>query len=149
MSESILVFERRRRHTRCALVTGVQTCALPICTVHFDRLDLILGPTDLLQPAPQRLPDPRAFVGTAIPVRPPCLQCSLSPVGDLVSLCALEMQRLSQRSFLLFDDIWMTRKLPTHPRKQLCMRLLKSNALHDRIAKFTYIPTDCQLKASV
>src|SRR3546814_7901080 len=22
----------RRRHTRCALVTGVQTCALPICT---------------------------------------------------------------------------------------------------------------------
>src|SRR3546814_7436071 len=22
---------RRRRHTRCALVTGVQTCALPIC----------------------------------------------------------------------------------------------------------------------
>src|SRR3546814_2135654 len=24
-------FSRRRRHTRCALVTGVQTCALPIC----------------------------------------------------------------------------------------------------------------------
>src|SRR3546814_6070238 len=23
----------RRRHTRCALVTGVQTCALPICTI--------------------------------------------------------------------------------------------------------------------
>src|SRR3546814_2595460 len=28
----ILFFvSRRRRHTRCALVTGVQTCALPIC----------------------------------------------------------------------------------------------------------------------
>src|SRR3546814_6985943 len=25
------VFSSRRRHTRCALVTGVQTCALPIC----------------------------------------------------------------------------------------------------------------------
>src|SRR3546814_6452009 len=24
-------FSCRRRHTRCALVTGVQTCALPIC----------------------------------------------------------------------------------------------------------------------
>src|SRR3546814_3538053 len=24
-------FSRRRRHTSCALVTGVQTCALPIC----------------------------------------------------------------------------------------------------------------------
>src|SRR3546814_21178824 len=28
-------FSSRRRHTRCALVTGVQTCALPIC----NRLD--------------------------------------------------------------------------------------------------------------
>src|SRR3546814_1682027 len=25
-----IFFESRRRHTRCALVTGVQTCALPI-----------------------------------------------------------------------------------------------------------------------
>src|SRR3546814_8752112 len=29
-------FSSRRRHTRCALVTGVQTCALPIC----DRLSV-------------------------------------------------------------------------------------------------------------
>src|SRR3546814_3645039 len=27
----MFVFSSRRRHTRCALVTGVQTCALPIC----------------------------------------------------------------------------------------------------------------------
>src|SRR3546814_5700103 len=27
-------FSSRRRHTRCALVTGVQTCALPISDVH-------------------------------------------------------------------------------------------------------------------
>src|SRR3546814_1221095 len=26
-------YSSRRRHTRCALVTGVQTCALPICGV--------------------------------------------------------------------------------------------------------------------
>src|SRR3546814_17133356 len=26
----LLIFSSRRRHTRCALVTGVQTCALPI-----------------------------------------------------------------------------------------------------------------------
>src|SRR3546814_8292926 len=25
------LFSSRRRHTRCSLVTGVQTCALPIC----------------------------------------------------------------------------------------------------------------------
>src|SRR3546814_6168494 len=28
----MLLLSSRRRHTRCALVTGVQTCALPICT---------------------------------------------------------------------------------------------------------------------
>src|SRR3546814_3562412 len=28
-------FSSRRRHTRCALVTGVQTCALPISDVMF------------------------------------------------------------------------------------------------------------------
>src|SRR3546814_9081529 len=28
---SSFFFSSRRRHTRCALVTGVQTCALPIC----------------------------------------------------------------------------------------------------------------------
>src|SRR3546814_944342 len=30
---SVFFFSSRRRHTSCALVTGVQTCALPICLV--------------------------------------------------------------------------------------------------------------------
>src|SRR3546814_3411604 len=30
---SFFFFSSRRRHTRCALVTGVQTCALPIYTL--------------------------------------------------------------------------------------------------------------------
>src|SRR3546814_8831160 len=30
-SSVIFFFSSRRRHTRCALVTGVQTCALPTC----------------------------------------------------------------------------------------------------------------------
>src|SRR3546814_2321496 len=30
MALSFVFFSSRRRHTRCALVTGVQTCALPI-----------------------------------------------------------------------------------------------------------------------
>src|SRR3546814_19015476 len=32
-------FSSRRRHTRCALVTGVQTCALPICNRQGTRGD--------------------------------------------------------------------------------------------------------------
>src|SRR3546814_12009536 len=41
-------FSSRRRHTRCALVTGVQTCALPIYrrTVHYVES----SPEDQLQP---------------------------------------------------------------------------------------------------
>src|SRR3546814_8194489 len=34
----IFFFSSRRRHTRCALVTGVQTCALPIVIIGVDRL---------------------------------------------------------------------------------------------------------------
>src|SRR3546814_5977186 len=38
----VLFFPSRRRHTRCALVTGVQTCALPIlaptCGASIERL---------------------------------------------------------------------------------------------------------------
>src|SRR3546814_10062153 len=30
MGRVVFFFSSRRRHTRCALVTGVQTCALPI-----------------------------------------------------------------------------------------------------------------------
>src|SRR3546814_8905462 len=31
-------FSSRRRHTRCALVTGVQTCALPISSIRHDSI---------------------------------------------------------------------------------------------------------------
>src|SRR3546814_950280 len=40
------VFSSRRRHTRCALVTGVQTCALPI-----SRTLPVTEPTLLFYPA--------------------------------------------------------------------------------------------------
>src|SRR3546814_8775009 len=33
----VCFFSSRRRHTRCALVTGVQTCALPIWMQHAGR----------------------------------------------------------------------------------------------------------------
>src|SRR3546814_16816131 len=36
LDAGLFFFSSRRRHTRCALVTGVQTCALPISTpTHF------------------------------------------------------------------------------------------------------------------
>src|SRR3546814_4254193 len=37
MSFYVFFFTSRRRHTRCALVTGVQTCALPIFSSLLDQ----------------------------------------------------------------------------------------------------------------
>src|SRR3546814_10763685 len=37
----IFFFSSRRRHTRCALVTGVQTCALPICLAASEGVNLV------------------------------------------------------------------------------------------------------------
>src|SRR3546814_3330350 len=42
-------FSSRRRHTRCALVTGVQTCALPILLL---KLPPSLPTIDTVQPSP-------------------------------------------------------------------------------------------------
>src|SRR3546814_14540246 len=64
---SIFFFSIRRRHTRCALVTGVQTCALPISLVDHTTSDggrttrpWSARQTGEIRMAPQRL------VGTAL-----------------------------------------------------------------------------------
>src|SRR3546814_9575801 len=44
MLDVTFFFSSRRRHTICALVTGVQTCALPICSaVRPDGEDFLLS----------------------------------------------------------------------------------------------------------
>src|SRR3546814_9579044 len=37
IGNGVCFFSSRRRHTRCALVTGVQTCALPISVAHAEE----------------------------------------------------------------------------------------------------------------
>src|SRR3546814_9534406 len=67
-------FSSRRRHTRCALVTGVQTCALPISPYIFHlegNSELCEEPCDLLDigrcPAAEE-PQHEALM----PTEPPC-----------------------------------------------------------------------------
>src|SRR3546814_2534169 len=52
---SLFFFSSRRRHTRCALVTGVQTCALPI---YFASVDIVFCalPHGLSQDLVRQLP---------------------------------------------------------------------------------------------
>src|SRR3546814_5908525 len=44
-------FSSRRRHTRCALVTGVQTCALPISPLALILVASLMVMTDLVPSA--------------------------------------------------------------------------------------------------
>src|SRR3546814_3581460 len=70
MKSIIFFFSSRRRHTRCALVTGVQTCALPIydglpphVTDPFEnvRKQLLALIVDLLNDPGYRVRDSRPF----------------------------------------------------------------------------------------
>src|SRR3546814_7106299 len=47
-------FSSRRRHTRCALVTGVQTCALPICLSESSSGSRRRKPSTTLKQLPRR-----------------------------------------------------------------------------------------------
>src|SRR3546814_10825884 len=52
----------RRRHTRCALVTGVQTCALSICW-------MVIALNDVQRPDPKTI-EPQRVAAIAQPLAP-------------------------------------------------------------------------------
>src|SRR3546814_16822567 len=74
-------FSSRRRHTRCALVTGFQTCALPIWRPTIDRRQPAATATPSPTPAPvARKPDPAPVVRSS--TRPSLTQ-AVRPVAEL------------------------------------------------------------------
>src|SRR3546814_2118607 len=60
-------FSSRRRHTRCALVTGVQTCALPISLelieVDYEVLPWVIDVEEAIKPGAPILHDFSRFEG--------------------------------------------------------------------------------------
>src|SRR3546814_5871901 len=64
----IFFFSSRRRHTRCALVTGVQTCALPISAMLEHHLTPELGkPEDIAEVVAFLASDQSRFItGSAV-----------------------------------------------------------------------------------
>src|SRR3546814_4821603 len=63
----VFFFSSRRRHTRCALVTGVQTCALPIFAEALPQLAALLN-----EPLPE---------STAKAEKPPYTARGPRPIG--------------------------------------------------------------------
>src|SRR3546814_2233161 len=89
------VFSSRRRHTRCALVTGVQTCALPIfallikLTLHEPRQLSLHPPVASSMPVAIRtLLAKRAFVHVCLGAATVSMRSEERRVGkECVSTC--------------------------------------------------------------
>src|SRR3546814_3065908 len=65
----VFFFSSRRRHTRCALVTGVQTCALPISGPQQPPQDQPQGPGG--EPATDKYGSPlEDLEGNPVPANP-------------------------------------------------------------------------------
>src|SRR3546814_4635995 len=78
----VFFFSSRRRHTRCALVTGVQTCALPISGTCLQR--------------GQRHRPPGGVPGGVLPGGP-LLGSSLLGIGLLsIGLCRCQQQGMAE-----------------------------------------------------
>src|SRR3546814_10000312 len=63
---SFLFFSIRRRHTRCALVTGVQTCALPISQTAVNWPDMVASKRMFTDAMPGRIEGGLEKAGVAV-----------------------------------------------------------------------------------
>src|SRR3546814_2709864 len=62
----LFFFSSRRRHTRCALVTGVQTCALPIYRISLGVTSAIVEGNAFLRARRERIRDANTATGTPV-----------------------------------------------------------------------------------
>src|SRR3546814_3127360 len=103
MGGCVFFFSSRRRHTRCALVTGVQTCALPICkpfvgvsgqlldrmlaTIGLDRTSVYISNVIFWRPPGNRQPTP-AEIAACLPFVERHIRSEERRVGkECVSTC--------------------------------------------------------------
>src|SRR3546814_16320446 len=66
-------FSSRRRHTRCALVTGVQTCALPISVGRISRRRTLIICPETPHFPDRRIAMPRSVSSVDLPAVAPSL----------------------------------------------------------------------------
>src|SRR3546814_2388230 len=109
-------FSSRRRHTRCALVTGVQTCALPICRWRCSEnivLCLRRQPSIKAIREVDRGPDGRAGIGARVDrrARRPDQRGTRGPdQGDGAKSMVMYLPRPTACSLALLDAVFAERK---------------------------------------
>src|SRR3546814_9136781 len=113
--DSVFFFSSRRRHTRCALVTGVQTCACPI-----SRVDCSYRVIKALRPSEPFAP----FVG----VLKLCMEAPLN-VKAAINLSD-DFQRNGRPCFKLMPTLVGSDTAPDLDRPGLTNRSDEVHALH-------------------
>src|SRR3546814_4895899 len=121
-------FSSRRRHTRCALVTGVQTCALPIYAGRSFTASWIPpeGSTDaagrcLQQPVAQQAADCIRAARDAQVVSVDTERVREAPplpfdLGTLQELCSKQLRLDVQETLDIAQALYETHKVTTSPR---------------------------------
>src|SRR3546814_13820951 len=95
MCRCLFFFSSKRLHTRCALVTGVQTCALPICLPHVDRRLVEIARALACDPDVLLLDEPAAGLSRADKDRLARLLRLIADAG--ISVVVVEIGRASCR----------------------------------------------------
>src|SRR3546814_18115607 len=115
---TVFFFSSRRRHTRCALVAGVQTCALPI------------SPLD--QPFPTQAREERSRLTARQPVA-----LTNEALGNLPLDPALDKDRKSVRVGKEGVSTCRSRWSPYHSKKT---NITSNNMANIYISQLTHIP---------
>src|SRR3546814_6656365 len=114
-------FSSRRRHTRCALVTGVQTCALPICpghsTIHseFSANRTLSARSSLPSCVLMAIRIPNTMTGL---VAAACVLAAL-PLMIALLLAEVALERVTKQTELLIDDGVAVSQLSNEMRDEL------------------------------
>src|SRR3546814_2174126 len=103
-----LFFSSRRRHTSCALVTGVQTCALPICPVE-------------VEPSAPTLEKPEGTASRLVRLRQR-LSRSQGGLGRGL-LALLSRDRLDEDTWEDIEDVLLTADIGVKPTQELVEKL--------------------------
>src|SRR3546814_2521552 len=98
----LFFFSSRRRHTRCALVTGVQTCALPIYTA------AVNAPSEAPQPMPplDATPFPPAAPQAPMAVTPTPTPAPVQPVAPTPPAGRSEERRVGKECVSTCRSRW-------------------------------------------